>query len=213
MQSILKRLFRRHTAAVAYLGLFVALSSSAYAATTITGAGIKNDTITGKDVKNGSLGTQDLSSKAVDALTSRPSSQGAPGVTGPSGPKGDRGPAGAAGPKGATGPPGPAGPVGQRGPEGLRGVDGVSGWSYHTAGKSITPGEYEKWTVNCPGGKKALGGGVAASGPFQGNYNRGAVVSSAPAGPATGWAVTYSNGYSQGTMTAYAWVICGYVSS
>jgi hypothetical protein len=38
MQSLLKRLARRHSTAVAYLALFAALGGSAYAAATITGA-------------------------------------------------------------------------------------------------------------------------------------------------------------------------------
>jgi hypothetical protein len=56
MRSILKRLARRHTTAVAYLALFAALGGSAYAAGTITGKNIKDGTITGTDVKNRSLG-------------------------------------------------------------------------------------------------------------------------------------------------------------
>jgi hypothetical protein len=103
MRSILKRLSRRHSTAVAYLALFAALGGSAYAAVTVTGGNIKDGTITGRDVKNRSLGTNKLSTKAVSSLT------GQPGPAGPQGPKGDRGDPGTAGPtgpKGATGPKG-----------------------------------------------------------------------------------------------------------
>jgi hypothetical protein len=67
MRSILKRLSRRHSTAVAYLALFAALGGSAYAAVTVTGKDIMNGTITGKDVKNRSLGTNKLSAKATSA--------------------------------------------------------------------------------------------------------------------------------------------------
>jgi hypothetical protein len=87
MRYPLKRLWRRHTTAVAYLALFAALRGSAYAAATVAGANIKDGTVTGKDVKNRSLGTNKLSPKAVSSL---------------------------AGQRGPTGPQGPAGPLGRR---------------------------------------------------------------------------------------------------
>jgi hypothetical protein len=37
--------------------------------------------------------------------------------------------------------------------------------------------------------------------------------SSAPTDHATGWRATYTNGYRNGVMTAWAWVICANVSS
>lgn len=231
------RLFRRHTTAVAYLALFVALGGSAYAATTITGADIKNGTVTGKDVKNRSLGTKKLTRKALASLASRPGPQGVPGAPGakgdtgapgPAGAKGDTGEPGAPGPAGAkgdrgpkgdngpAGPAGPQGPQGQQGPQGFpgpTGASGVSGWSYHTAGATIDPDTYDDVYVDCPDGKKALGGGAAASGPYQGNSMHGAIVSSAPRGAsATGWTVRYTNGYSMGKMTVYVWVLCAKVT-
>jgi hypothetical protein len=228
MRSIISRLFRRHTTAVAYLALFVALGGSAYAATTITGADIKNGTVTGRDVKNRSLGTGKLTVKALDSLASRPGPQGAPGAQGPQGDKGDPGAPGPAGAKGdrgpkgdngPTGPAGPQGPQGQQGPQGPQGfpgptgASGVSGWSYHTAGVTIDPDTYDDVYVDCPSGKKALGGGAAASGPYQGNSMHGAIVSSAPRGAsATGWSVRYTNGYSMGKMTVYVWVLCANVT-
>jgi hypothetical protein len=97
MRSILKRLLRRHTTAVAYLALFAALGGSAYAAVTVTGANIKNGSVTGKDVKNRSLGTKKLSTKAVNSLR---------GQQGPAGPQGPQGPRGPAGEQGRPGEPG-----------------------------------------------------------------------------------------------------------
>ena len=225
MGSILRRLLPRHSTAVAYLALFAALGGSAYAAATITGASIKDGTVTGRDVKNRSLGTNDLSAQAVQSLASRPGPQGAPGpkgdsgepgAPGPAGPKGDPGPKGAAGPKGDAGPrgeTGPAGPMGFAGPPGPTGPSGVSGWSYHTQGHTIGPEDWATWGIDCPAGKKALGGGVAASGRYVGNIRHSAVVQSAPSGAATGWTITYSNDFSEGNVTAYAWVICANVTS
>ena len=135
-----------------------------------------------------------------------PTSVGVAGPAGPQGPKGDRG---AQGLRGATGP---AGPAGVPGPTGPAGPPGITGWEYRTAGHQIDPEDYETWSVDCTVGKHALGGGVAISGPYQGSYRHGSVVQSAPAGAdARGWVVTYSNGFSQGIITAYAWVLCAYV--
>ena len=113
MHSILKRVMRRHTTAVAYLALFAALGGSAYAAGTITGKSIKDGTITGTDVKNRSLGTEKLSATALSSLA------------------GERGAAGPQGPKGATGPAGPHGATGPAGPQGPAGPSGISGLEYH----------------------------------------------------------------------------------
>lgn len=209
MRSMFRRLARRHGTVVAYLALFAALGGSAYAAASITGKAIKNGTVTGRDVKNRSLGTQELSPQALRALAS----QAGPGAAGVPGPRGERGEPGARGPAGPRGETGPVGLTGPQGPPGPMGPSGVSGWSYFTEGHTIGPEDYETWDVSCPGGKVALGGGVAASGPYVGNYRHGAVVQSAPAGSSpNGWVVTYSNGFDEGNMTAYAWVICANVS-
>ena len=92
MRSILRRLARRHTTAVAYVALFAALGGSAYAAVTVTGKQIKDGTVTGKDVKNRSLGAGKLSASALGSLA------------------GERGPAGPQGAPGPKGDPGQAGP-------------------------------------------------------------------------------------------------------
>jgi hypothetical protein len=68
MRSTLRRLARRHTAAVAYLALFAALGGTAYAAVTVTGKNIKDGTVTGRDVKNSSLGKNKLTATAVSSL-------------------------------------------------------------------------------------------------------------------------------------------------
>jgi hypothetical protein len=74
-------------------------STSATAATLITGKQIKNGTITAQDIKRGSINASRLSSGLRDRLpqvgaTGRPSIPGAAGAKGDGGPKGDKGDAG-----------------------------------------------------------------------------------------------------------------------
>ena len=190
MRSILKRLSRRHSTAVAYLALFAALGGSAYAAVTVTGKNIQDGTITGKDVKNRSLGKSKLSPTAVSSLM---------GARGPAGPQGDPGPKGA---------PGEQGPIGETGPQG---PSGVSGYEIKVSGGvSVPKGQIIGDQVNCTSGKSVLGGGVA-------NYPSAAparVVSTAPGGAngdSTGWsAQIYNNG--DQTFSSYTWAICAYVN-
>jgi hypothetical protein len=204
MRSILRRLSRRHSTAVAYLALFAALGGSAYAAVTVTGSNIKDGTITGKDVKNRSLGTNKLSVGAVRSLAGSP---------GPAGPAGPAGPRGVAGPKGEKGEPGPAGPSGQTGPAGPQGPagppgpSGISGWEYRVSPGTDVPGSTGKSAqVDCPSGMNALGGGGTSTG-----FN-GKLVNSAPTDPGTGWTVSYQN-TGNTPVTVYAWVICANVVS
>lgn len=193
MRSILKRLSRRHSTAVAYLALFAALGGSAYAAATVTGKNIKDGTITGKDVKNRSLGTNKLSATAVSSLT------GQRGPAGPQGPQGDRGERGSAGP---TGPRGETGPAGPQGPAGAQGPSGISGLEYRVSpGLEIASGNTGVEYVACPAGKTALGGGASAS------YHRAYISTSAPANGGLGWLARFHN-TGPSAINVYAWVIC-----
>src|SRR5262245_5175742 len=150
MRSILRRLARRHTTAVAYVALFAALGGSAYAAVTVTGQNIKDGTVTGKDVKNRSLGTGKLTPRAVSSLI------GERGPAGPQGLQGQRGPEGPAGPIGQTGPKGDTGPAGEQGPRGITNLE------YRVSqGVSVPSGQLRGDQVNCTSGKSVLGGGVA----------------------------------------------------
>jgi hypothetical protein len=202
IRSILKRLSRRHTTAVAYVALFAALGGSAYAAVTVTGKDIKNGTITGKDVKNRSLGTTKLSPTAVSSLT---------GARGPEGPQGQRGPQGPAGPAGPKGDIGPAGPAGPAGPTGAQGPSGISGYVVVVTpvanATTIASGQTGRVGVVCPDGRRVLGGGVAHY-PENGSAR---VVESTPADTGTGWtALVYNGGNS--AFESYAWATCANVS-
>ena len=138
MRSVLKRLSRRHTTAVAYLALFAALGGSAYAAVTVTGKNIKDGTVTGRDVKNRSLGTTKLSSTAVSSLTGK---RGPAGPQGQKGQPGPIGPTGPAGPKGETGPRGETGPQGERGPSDVVALPGLNGHILEIGIDGIDDGE------------------------------------------------------------------------
>jgi hypothetical protein len=175
-------MLRRHTAVVAYLALFVSLSGSAFAAVTITGSSIKDGTITGRDVKNGSLGSDELSQQARGALAGRPGPAGpagSAGPVGPAGPAGSRGEPGAKGERGPVGVPGPVGPRGEQGPIGL------SGWNYvvKRSPYDLTDGVAVTWTAGCPGGQKALGGGVSSSNPKSTRVLQSAPAGEGPVGP------------------------------
>lgn len=83
---------------VAMLALFVALTGTAVATTSvlITGKQIKNGSITGLDIKNKSVTATDIKGRLC-------------GATGPRGPQGAAGPQGPQGPQGAQGIQGTAG--------------------------------------------------------------------------------------------------------
>jgi Collagen triple helix repeat (20 copies) len=194
MRLILRRLSRRHSTAVAYVALFAALAGSAYAAVTVTGSNVKDGTITGRDVKNRSLGAGELRANAVSSLAGP---RGAQGLPGPMGDTGDEGPVG------GSGPAGPVGPAGTR---------GISGLQYLKIARTISTGKITSWSVECPIGKKPLGGGVKP----RSLSDEVRIVHSAPSttetGQATGWAATIYK-LSGPDLVYDAWVICAYVSS
>jgi hypothetical protein len=184
MRSPLKRFRSRHGTVVAYVAIFAALGGGAYAATKVTGKGIENGTVTGKDVKDRSLGAAELSAAAVDSLTGQRGPQGEPG---------------AAGPRGATGPAGPQGPAGPAGP------NGITGWELRISPPLSIPSNTGDAThVDCPAGKRALGGGASTA-----TYNM-KLVNSAPTDAGNGWVIAYQN-EAQSARTGYAWVICAQV--
>jgi len=191
MRSIFIWLTRRTSTVIASVALIAALGGSAYAAVTVTGKLIKNGTVTGKDVKDHSLGAGELSAAAVGSLTGQRGPAGPQGPQGEKGDKGEQGPAGPQGPQGAAGQPGPS---------------GVSGWEVRTSpGTSIPGNQGGVAPVDCPAGKKALGGGGSS------NSYGVTLVTSAPSDPGTGWIAAFQNGYST-ARTVYAWVICANVS-
>ena len=98
---------------------------------------------------------------AIDEIELTPGPQGPQGEQGPAGPQGEQGlagPQGEQGPKGDTGDTGPTGPVGPKGDTGLQGPPGLTGYQivYSPVYNYVSDSTV---TVDCPGGKKVLGGG------------------------------------------------------
>ena len=138
----------------------------------------------------------------VTTLTLSGLTPGPQGAQGPTGPQGDPGPKGATGPTGATGIAGPAGATG------AAGVNGPAGLTYVTQGQSITPSpdliyNYVYWSVACPSGKEALGGGVSSANPSV-VY----IVQSAPTADGLGWRAGALN-RSANAQDSFVWAICG----
>ena len=130
--------------------------------------------------------------------------QGSQGSQGAMGPRGLTGPVG---PKGLTGSTGPAGPAGPAGPQGPPGPTGVSGWQTVTKTQTWGAGVDAADEVDCPAGKKALGGGVA------GGIGILSVRQSAPGGALgdKGWFAEVVNTWTHPTSVTL-WVICAFVS-
>jgi hypothetical protein len=94
-------------------------TTSATAATLVTGKQIKDGSITGQDIKKRSINAARLTERLQDKIDKR-------GASGPAGPAGAKGDTGAAGPKGDTGPAGPAGANGAPGQDAAYAVKALS---------------------------------------------------------------------------------------
>jgi collagen triple helix repeat protein len=128
-------------------------------------------------------------------------------VAGAQGPQGPQGPQGVPGPVGPQGPAGQQGPQGLQGPQGPAGPGGITGWEFVNKGTLVPADGNEHMVVNCPAGKKVLGGGVTVDSSAK-NWPR--LQYSGPAGVATGWEARIDN--SDGlAFTAYVWAICASV--
>lgn len=147
----------------------------------IAGTATAAKLITGAQIQDGSVTGKDVKN---GSLTKRDLTGSLRGETGPPGPEG---------------PAGPAGPAGSVGPQGR---PGVSGLTYPTVARVITADKSESWSVPCPAGKKAVGGGVSSVHAF-----RTTIRQSAPLNDGAGWTVIFHNGNGY-TVTAYAWAAC-----
>jgi hypothetical protein len=180
---------------VACIALAISLGGVSYAASvlprnSVGTVQVRNDAIVSSKIKNRTLLAGDFKAGQLPA--------------GPRGPKGDVGERGPKGETGAAGPPGPRGPAGPTGPPGLR---GVVGWEQRTNQVTVAGPGLASVRVNCPAGKRALGGGVIVS-----NANiETQVRQSGPDGQATGWVVTLLNNGSSPIIATVA-AICAAVS-
>jgi hypothetical protein len=104
-------------------------------------------------------------------------------------------------------PAGPAGPAGAAGPQGPPGTSGVqqiasTGASNSTASKTFQ--------VDCPSGKRAIGGG----GMLLGTTTNTFLSTSRPSDAGTGWIATgrESSAGNAGNWAVQAWVVCATVA-
>jgi hypothetical protein len=141
---------------------------------------------------------------------------GPKGDTGPTGPTGSTGPAGQTGPVGPTGNTGPAGPKGDTGSAGPAGPPGVSGYEILSGYTQETWSESDVVTVDCPQGKKVLGGGVEViydpgEGPQDADIT---IVSNRPLDGGTGWVGQASRqpGETVPFWGVEVWAICAFVN-
>jgi hypothetical protein len=112
-------------------------TTSATAATLVTGKQIKDGSITGQDIKKRSINAARLTKGLQDKIDKR----------GPAGPAGAKGDTGAAGPRGETGPAGPAGANGAPGQDAAYAVKALSndpnvaapGWVSRTEPENAIP--------------------------------------------------------------------------
>lgn len=119
-----------------------------------------------------------------------PGAQGATGPAGPQGPQGAEGPGGPegkAGAQGAVGDAGSQGPAGPTGPQGPAGASGVSGWERVVQQGVVGAGQSANVQVNCPTGKKVLGGGFTAPTTVESDFH---AMSSVPTDDGSGWIIT-----------------------
>jgi hypothetical protein len=174
-------------------GLIVASSTTAGAAALITGQSVKNESLTGRDIRNGSVKGADIRD---GSLTKDDFTGDLQGPAGPQGPKGDKGEQGIQGPQGLQGPGGPQGPA------------GISGLVYNVVAESIPKDSHKGWGADCPGGTRALGGGVSSTLPTKAVVRESTFQSTLDNVIGVGWWVEMSNESADTGLTAYAWVAC-----
>jgi hypothetical protein len=101
--------------------------------------------------------------------------QGLQGSQGDAGAQGDQGPEGLQGVPGEVGPPGPPGATGApgargaAGPAGPRGPSGLGGYEIVSNRVGVELGSSNHVLVNCPAGKRVIGGGVRTGGGLAAN--------------------------------------------
>ena len=171
LASVIKHL-RRHF--VAYIALFIALSSTGYAASTKL---LPPNSVGTRQVINGSLLKRDFKAGQL--------------------PRGARGPRGFAGAAGATGAAGPAGPTGPAGAQGVQGVQGPAGpvslIYVFSADTALPNGTQQDAFADCPAGMVVTGGGG-----FSASTSTAVSIKSSAIGTTTGaapdeWGVTMNN--------------------
>ena len=104
-------------------------------------------------------------------------------------------------------PKGPQGPAGAAGPQGPPGTSGVQQISSTGPSNSTGPKSFQ---VDCPSGKRAIGGGGTLIGTTTNTF----LTTSRPSDAGTGWVATgrESSGGNAGNWAVQAWVVCATVA-
>jgi len=133
------------------------------------------------------------------------------------GPRGPRGPQGPRGPRGQEGQRGAKGDKGATGPAGVSGYEVVSQTFKEVlvpeseTGRGLSPVE----TVNCPAGKRVIGGGSdLGTNPAQSSQQRLVTVSlSGPNGTGKGWSIQlFNNSNTDTSIDLEVYAICAAMS-
>jgi hypothetical protein len=100
-------------------------------------------------------------------------------------------------------PKGPQGPAGAAGPQGPPGTSGVQQISSTGPSNSTGPKSFQ---VDCPSGKRAIGGGGTLTGTTTNTF----LTTSRPSDSGTGWVAAgrESSGGNAGNWAVQAWVVC-----
>ncbi|MBI4210656.1 MAG: collagen-like protein [Candidatus Diapherotrites archaeon] len=121
------------------------------------------------------------------------------------------------GAQGPTGPQGERGAIGPSGPSGAQGLPGISGYEIVRKEVSTSNKQFKILKVECPQGKKVIGGGCS----FSGTDESLVIVSSNPTYPNLSSGYTYGwncAGHNQftdfpGSFELWAFAICANVES
>jgi hypothetical protein len=171
----IRRIRLTYANVVASLALFAALGGTSYAALSITGQQVRDGSLAGRDIRNGSLTSSDVRDRSLLAMDFKSGQL----PTGPQGAKGDQGP------KGDKGDPGSPG---------LSGYELVEGPDTAV----LAPGQAAAAIASCPGGKKAIGGGIDSDAAL-------GLETSNPVNNDTQWRVVAKNvDSSSSSFSAYA---------
>jgi hypothetical protein len=142
-----------YTNVTATIALVAALSGSAYAAATFTGADVRNGSLTGADLRDGSVTGRDTGAETLSGSDLASGALGSAHLAEGSLAAADVAPG--QGPAGHAGPPGPAGPAGAQGPTGTTQlVTRLAREEIITSGQNLTA------TASCLAGEVAVGGGA-----------------------------------------------------
>lgn len=149
------------------IGLVVAMTGSATAATLIGSKQIKRNAVGAKHLKNGAVGPKQIKNRAVNGKKIKAKAI-KPGHLSPKA-------------KNAL--------AGNDGAPGADGLDGVSGHEIVKSDRvTLQPAESKRVIAQCPDRKKVVGGGMTYTGPYVGTYSH-----PRPTDDGTGWQATFYN--------------------